>query len=249
MCCCWYHKGTNFQANHNKIAVGTKDDLLLLIPQRYEFSSKSQRQHQTPYGCRGCCWYHKGTNFQANHNSNKSISMLSLVVADTTKVRIFKQITTGYVPTYSKYKLLLIPQRYEFSSKSQRVTTQYSTCYGCCWYHKGTNFQANHNRVDVSYYLDYVVADTTKVRIFKQITTLIYFGTSTTWLLLIPQRYEFSSKSQLLLHRCQQTWSCCWYHKGTNFQANHNQTRQFTTNAQVVADTTKVRIFKQITTS
>ena len=43
------------------------------------------------------------------------------VVADTTKVRIFKQITTRYVYNKFFYKLLLIPQRYEFSSKSQPV--------------------------------------------------------------------------------------------------------------------------------
>ena len=42
--------------------------MLLLIPQRYEFSSKSQRKQK--------------------------ITNIFFVVADTTKVRIFKQITT-----------------------------------------------------------------------------------------------------------------------------------------------------------
>ena len=42
------------------------------------------------------------------------------VVADTTKVRIFKQITTSSLSTVMTKGLLLIPQRYEFSSKSQR---------------------------------------------------------------------------------------------------------------------------------
>ena len=68
-----------------------------------------------------------------------------IVVADTTKVRIFKQITTDNHSGIKDFPLLLIPQRYEFSSKSQprlKLT--------------------NHH---------YVVADTTKVRIFKQITT------------------------------------------------------------------------------
>ena len=67
------------------------------------------------------------------------------VVADTTKVRIFKQITT----TINIYLLLI----------------------GCCWYHKGTNFQANHNYFAYGREIHIVVADTTKVRIFKQITT------------------------------------------------------------------------------
>ena len=170
MGCCWYHKGTNFQANHNKRAEQDFLNSLLLIPQRYEFSSKSQ------LGIDGetfCC-----------------------VVADTTKVRIFKQITT-LDDTYSQADtLLLIPQRYEFSSKSQQTFSPCVCTVGCCWYHKGTNFQANHNRS-------------------SQMTSIVK-------LLLIPQRYEFSSKSQRL--------TSCKRHLS------------------VVADTTKVRIFKQITT-
>ena len=66
--------------------------------------------------------------------------------------------------------LLLIPQRYEFSSKSQQFEEERAK--------------------------DVVVADTTKVRIFKQITTLIHRLEQSSALLLIPQRYEFSSKSQ-----------------------------------------------------
>ena len=145
--------------------------VLLLIPQRYEFSSKSQRHVAVKY--------------------------ITLVVADTTKVRIFKQITTSLV-------------KYEAGS-----------C--CCWYHKGTNFQANHNHLDRIVTEKSVVADTTKVRIFKQITTLSRRG------------YDFVG--------------CCWYHKGTNFQANHNLLVYLSNLLTVVADTTKVRIFKQITTT
>ena len=94
----------------------------------------------------------------------------NLVVADTTKVRIFKQITTGLGFSLDLLKLLLIPQRYEFSSKSQ---------------------QKQNELLDQQ-----VVADTTKVRIFKQITTSTLSTVMTKGLLLIPQRYEFSSKSQ-----------------------------------------------------
>ena len=143
-----------------------------------------------------CCWYHKGTNFQANHNSMQIFTIKNRVVADTTKVRIFKQITT--------YAILL----YDIGC--------------CCWYHKGTNFQANHNDKFSEEIQVIVVADTTKVRIFKQITTTHSIRAGTPRLLLIPQRYEFSSKSQQV-HFGQDT-------------------------IDVVADTTKVRIFKQITT-
>ena len=144
---------------------------LLLIPQRYEFSSKSQ-QESSPISIRK-------------------------VVADTTKVRIFKQITTLSNPPHARSELLLIPQRYEFSSKSQLVEVNLSALV--------------------------VVADTTKVRIFKQITTV--------WRITLKKK------------------RCCWYHKGTNFQANHNIIQPSQHQLSVVADTTKVRIFKQITTN
>ena len=271
--CCWYHKGTNFQANHNQngakqratsvVADTTKVRIfkqitthltifsttkgLLLIPQRYEFSSKSQhwswqvvlwrvvadttkvrifKQITTVkhgnYFCKSCCWYHKGTNFQANHNGYSDCGQGQSVVADTTKVRIFKQITTRREAFAEWCELLLIPQRYEFSSKSQPNHWKTLWSCRCCWYHKGTNFQANHNK---QYTID-----------------------TAHWLLLIPQRYEFSSKSQLIRYVWRRSWCCCWYHKGTNFQANHNTEADRSFYDAVVADTTKVRIFKQITT-
>ena len=223
MCCCWYHKGTNFQANHNNGKSDWRDVMLLLIPQRYEFSSKSQL--------------------------SRIINLVEWVVADTTKVRIFKQITTVRMRSINKVMLLLIPQRYEFSSKSQRRAAMEVRNLRCCWYHKGTNFQANHNKcISVKIRL-MVVADTTKVRIFKQITTAKPRKASKRELLLIPQRYEFSSKSQLIGGRIYEYLSCCWYHKGTNFQANHNDKFSEEIQVIVVADTTKVRIFKQITTT
>ena len=157
-----------------QITTGRLGDVLLksllLIPQRYDFSSKSQ--------------------LVTLCSSDFS------VVVDTTKVRFFKQITTPLVSDNIAYSLLLIPQRYDFSSKSQP------------WRGNKT--------------LSSVVVDTTKVRFFKQITTMFIISFFLKLLLLIPQRYDFSSKSQhphaYILHAP----SCCWYHKGTIFQANHN---------------------------
>ena len=196
--------------------------MLLLIPQRCEFSSKSQLRRYWDRIRISCCWYHKGTNFQANHNSSQPRRKDRLVVADTTKVRIFKQITTSIQCFVSAVQLLLIPQRYEFSSKSQPYNDFLPALESCCWYHKGTNFQANHNRWLYILLMVIVVADTTKVRIFKQITTQFDYQHFSKKLLLIPQRYEFSSKSQQVPTPEIDALGCCWYHKGTNFQANHN---------------------------
>ena len=87
---------------------------------------------------------------------------LSDVVVATTKVRIFKQITTHWKITIIVKMLLLLPQRYVFSSKSQ----------------------LNGDMARLST----VVVATTKVRIFKQITTRALTHDTPALLLLLPQR-------------------------------------------------------------
>ena len=171
-----------------------------------------------------CCFrYHKGTDFQANHNRSWLFSRPSEVVLDTTKVQIFKQITTLIDLIYSFGQLFQIPQRYRFSSKSQRTFSR--SAFAC------------------------VVLDTTKVQIFKQITTYFRRVSPVQQLFQIPQRYRFSSKSQHILYKRLPALCCFRYHKGTDFQANHNCLSSEVDLKLVVLDTTKVQIFKQITTS
>ena len=222
MGCCCYRKGTNFQANHNGHPPHLAERLLLLLPQRYKFSSKSQpilpnavapmvvvatakvqifKQITTcivyRFYAKRCCCYRKGTNFQANHNNHANWNYLRKVVVATAKVQIFKQITTMPPPFRFAMLLLLLPQRYKFSSKSQlygviapenavvvatakvqifkQITTVrngVAALVGCCCYRKGTNFQANHNYTVLSLPKVLVVVATAKVQIFKQITTV-----------------------------------------------------------------------------
>ena len=178
--------------------------MLLLLPQRYEFSSKSQR--------RGC-----------------SIVRYSVVVA-TAKVRIFKQITTSWYHLYPKGMLLLLPQRYEFSSKSQRVriffvfrfvvvatakvrifkqiTTRLwfsSFIICCCCYRKGTNFQANHNSISTLTLAWHYRKGTNFQANHNQPLKLL----QVIRLLLLPQRYEFSSKSQHVINVKNMLYRCC----------------------------------------
>ena len=68
-------------------------DLLFAILQMYEFSSKSQLSFFT--------------------------FLILRVVCDTANVRVFKQITTKYLPMKFHLRLFAILQMYEFSSKSQ----------------------------------------------------------------------------------------------------------------------------------
>ena len=169
------------------------------------------------------------------------------VVLDTTKVQIFKQITTPNSRKFVHVALFQIPQRYRFSSKSQQHIVLVLALHCCFRYHKGTDFQANHNW-----------------NLSKQLINLLF---------QIPQRYRFSSKSQQDDESKTEKNSCFRYHKGTDFQANHNQNNpyyrlqllfqipqryRFSSKSQqeetwcivltVVLDTTKVQIFKQITT-
>ena len=145
-----------------------------------------------------------------------------LVVIATTKVRIFKQITTITGAAARVLRLLLLPQRYVFSSKSQHLLLPPCRITCCYCYHKGTYFQANHNSLS--------------------------FFSSFSLLLLLPQRYVFSSKSQQKFIIVVSVVSCYCYHKGTYFQANHNKKQTEVKQIKVVIATTKVRIFKQITT-
>ena len=171
---------------------------------------------------KGCFRYHKGTDFQANHNGDKQYYLQDFVVLDTTKVQIFKQITTTLHQIMHFFSLFQIPQRYRFSSKSQQCIKIGQDIMGCFRYHKGTDFQANHNLLFALNFFIRVVLDTTKVQIFKQITTKGVNLSKFIQLFQIPQRYRFSSKSQPLL-------AAILYYP-------------------VVLDTTKVQIFKQITT-
>ena len=196
--------------------------MLFQIPQRYRFSSKSQLDNEILTSQISCFRYHKGTDFQANHNKLLLQMLKRSVVLDTTKVQIFKQITTPAKEFCSMFLLFQIPQRYRFSSKSQPFVVPAVRGVGCFRYHKGTDFQANHNSMASTMWWAKVVLDTTKVQIFKQITTEVK-------------------------RPCLST-SCFRYHKGTDFQANHNMLLFLVNSLIVVLDTTKVQIFKQITT-
>ena len=69
-------------------------NVLFAILQKYDFSSKSQREGGQPLFLDGCLRYCKSTIFQANHNGIMPIGINIPVVCDTAKVRFFKQITT-----------------------------------------------------------------------------------------------------------------------------------------------------------
>ena len=144
--CLWYCKSTIFQANHNiRHSVGhrTNDvcdtakvrffkqitthsvariavETMFVILQKYDFSSKSQRNTVRPFSSMRCLWYCKSTIFQANHNLFIHLHLITIDVCDTAKVRFFKQITTVPSSFTTILWMFVILQKYDFSSKSQR---------------------------------------------------------------------------------------------------------------------------------
>ena len=144
--------------------------------------------------------------------------------------------------------MFVILQKYDFSSKSQLYSAGDKFSLRCLWYCKSTIFQANHNADRNGTTARADVCDTAKVRFFKQITTSRSWCWCRQTMFVILQKYDFSSKSQLvampnLLLRdvCdtakvrffkqittatalqQQVAGCLWYCKSTIFQANHNE--------------------------
>ena len=170
--------------------------VLFQIPQRYRFSSKSQHKNLGENRSCSCFRYHKGTDFQANHNINKIIALI--------------------------FELFQIPQRYRFSSKSQLWRTLKQNKQSCFRYHKGTDFQANHNLSVWVVNVCQVVLDTTKVQIFKQITTYHPLRNDVPQVVLDTTKVQIFKQITTVLAIYVLFSSCFRYHKGTDFQANHN---------------------------
>ena len=170
--CLWYCKSTIFQANHNWVSTFWLFNLMFVILQKYDFSSKSQHIFFNKRKTIRCLWYCKSTIFQANHNKHLDILTTRTDVCDTAKVRFFKQITT----------------------LAQGIIAE----LGCLWYCKSTIFQANHNSSSAAILCVSDVCDTAKVRFFKQITTPKSSLNNSIKMFVILQKYDFSSKSQHL---------------------------------------------------
>ena len=163
--------------------------LLLLLGQRYNFESKSQQRPPYPVAVYRCCCQDKDTILKANHNC---IHFVGLII-----------------------KLLLLGQRYNFESKSQRCVPATETCLSCCCQDKDTILKANHN------------------------TTVA--GNSFSRLLLLGQRYNFESKSQLRYLGSYDSTSCCCQDKDTILKANHNCTQEGYHGVGAVAVRTKIQ--------
>ena len=222
--------------------------LLLPVRQRYKNESKSQLPGRYAGDTACCCQYDKDTKMKANHNSFQGISLLQPVVASTTKIQKWKQITTVREVDAVDGALLPVRQRYKNESKSQLVRPRVGQCDRCCQYDKDTKMKANHNRRASVRRCSRVVASTTKIQKWKQITTTMEEIFLASALLPVRQRYKNESKSQQQARITREAKGCCQYDKDTKMKANHNTSGSGISGIFVVASTTKIQKWKQITT-
>ena len=272
--CCQYDKDTKMKANHNKytmfitltyvVASTTKIQKwkqittcrvcgeygcrLLPVRQRYKNESKSQRATPLTSDRYRCCQYDKDTKMKANHNYALGMVRMDVVVASTTKIQKWKQITTLLAVLSLVLVLLPVRQRYKNESKSQHLSFKRNFTASCCQYDKDTKMKANHNEIGGRIRAVVVVASTTKIQKWKQITTLLIFQFLCLMLLPVRQRYKNESKSQHMPKRSRPPAGCCQYDKDTKMKANHNKKSVRPKAWKVVASTTKIQKWKQITT-
>ncbi len=119
--------------------------MLLLIKQRYNFESNSQRWKERTCRKSSCCLSSKDTISKAIHNSQLRASMAYDVVAYQAKIQFRKQFTTNWLTFVGIGTLLLIKQRYNFESNSQQDITGFNTGKSCCLSSKDTISKAIHN--------------------------------------------------------------------------------------------------------
>ena len=119
--CCLPYKGTNFSANHNVCSHRKIQERDVVYPTKVRIFQQITTYSQSFWVWWRCCLPYKGTNFSANHNKPSKTRSKAMDVVYPTKVRIFQQITTMFVYTFSLIEMLFTLQRYEFFSKSQPV--------------------------------------------------------------------------------------------------------------------------------
>ena len=171
---------------------------LFAILQKYDFSSKSQLVIRCALASSCCLRYCKSTIFQANHNQRAGRKKIFPVVCDTAKVRFFKQITTQYSNMCIYLMLFAILQKYDFSSKSQHLGSRNPVIGSCLRYCKSTIFQANHNRKCGGWNPRKCCLRYCKSTIFQANHNKPLLNLKLLRLFAILQKYDFSSKSQLV---------------------------------------------------
>ena len=196
---------------------------VFMMVQRWRISSNSQLARQELFVPVWCLWWFKDEEFQAIHNTAVLQTPLRGGVYDGSKMKNFKQFTTGPCPGWPSW--------------------------WCLWWFKDEEFQAIHNTTIELLKLNIGVYDGSKMKNFKQFTT----RTPVLWhalpVFMMVQRWRISSNSQLLHCLGVSKDRCLWWFKDEEFQAIHNTEHLEWYFVPGVYDGSKMKNFKQFTTA
>ena len=221
--CLWWFKDEEFQAIHNTWAWtssaswGVYDgskmknfkqfttcslyplhiSMVFMMVQRWRISSNSQLHQFLQGKWDWCLWWFKDEEFQAIHNYRVKVTCDQWGVYDGSKMKNFKQFTTTRAWLAGSQQVFMMVQRWRISSNSQPRQGRKAGWTWCLWWFKDEEFQAIHNSKQASTGIRIGVYDGSKMKNFKQFTTLPQFRRKCCAVFMMVQRWRISSNSQL----------------------------------------------------
>ena len=118
--CCLYSKDTISKAIHNSQIRLKCYQNGVAYTAKIQFRKQFTTDPVSVAKVMRCCLYSKDTISKAIHNHVKTVSTRENGVAYTAKIQFRKQFTTQLQDSTNQWKVLLIQQRYNFESNSQR---------------------------------------------------------------------------------------------------------------------------------
>ena len=174
---------------------------VFMMVQRWRISSNSQLTTLSVSDDDWCLWWFKDEEFQAIHNEFAELFANIIGVYDGSKMKNFKQFTTTWSTTASDALVFMMVQRWRISSNSQQGGEVRFVDPGCLWWFKDEEFQAIHNHMACPAHDSRGVYDGSKMKNFKQFTTM--------------EKFAWRDKR------------CLWWFKDEEFQAIHNEKQWF----------------------
>ena len=135
-----------------------------MMVQRWRISSNSQPHPPSRPSLYCCLWWFKDEEFQAIHNGLPLCNKTNRAVYDGSKMKNFKQFTTGVLGKLYPAVLFMMVQRWRISSNSQRVISIILSYMRCLWWFKDEEFQAIHNLIPMRFASSSAVYDGSKMK-------------------------------------------------------------------------------------
>ena len=194
--CLWWFKDEEFQAIHNAVGGLFGTIGVFMMVQRWRISSNSQHGWSWYLHRWWCLWWFKDEEFQAIHNNYEFRKLTFRGVYDGSKMKNFKQFTTVPASFFCEIMVFMMVQRWRISSNSQLRMDWHADARWCLWWFKDEEFQAIHNSIAVLFRPIKGVYDGSKMKNFKQFTTLQFLDVCLLLVFMMVQRWRISSNSQ-----------------------------------------------------